>query len=253
MRRLLLASLLPLMLLTACGGGVYHLPRQDYQQQLKTLGVLPLLVDRGQAVRYPDPERLYALLADEVRGHEQQLVERLRKKKAYFDVRQITGSPDALALSLLAGSTTGEDGRHYRFDPAGVAAVAADHVVDGLLVVVLYGAERLETRRDRNLISYLDASYATIRARVAVLKADGTLAWEYPVREGYKFLDLEYPDFDEAYYNKTDQVKVKPITLEGLRRTLEEQESGLFSQSEYPKLFERLFDDLVSALEPGLF
>jgi len=252
MRRLMCLCL-TLLLLSACGGGVYHLPRQDYHQQLKTLGVVPLLLDRSLPVRYSDPDGLFDLLAGQLRGHEQQLVERLRQKKAYFDVRPVNGLPEALTLSLLSGSSEGEDGRHYRFNPAAVAELCADHVVDGLLVVVFYGAERLETRRDRNLLSYLDANYATIRARVVVLKADGSTAWEYPAGEGFKFLDLEYPDFDEAYYNKTDQVKVKPITLAGLRRTLEEQQTGLFSQSDYPKRFDELFDALVSALEPGMF
>lgn len=252
MRRLLCLILLPL-LLSACGGGVYHLPRQDYKQQLKTLGVVPLLLDRSQPLRYPDPQGLYDLLAEQARGHEAELVERLRAKKAYFDVRAVTVPADLLAGKLLAGSTSDETGLHFQFNPAGVASVAADHVVDGLLVVILYGAEREETRRDRNLLSYLDAKYATIRARAVVLKADGSLVWEFPAGPGYKFLDLEYPDFDEAYYNKTDEVKVKPITLAGLRRTLDEKKSGLLGSAASPAKFDDLFDAVVSALEPGLF
>jgi len=85
-----------------------------------------------------------------------------------------------------------------------------------------------------------------------VVLPDGRVVWEYPGEGGEKFLELQYPDFDEAYYNKTDQVAIKFISVPGLDRTLGEQAGGFFKKEEFPKPYNAFFEDLVKALKPGL-
>jgi hypothetical protein len=63
---------------------------------------------------------------------------------------------------------------------------------------------------------------------------------------------LQYADFDEAYYNKTDEVKIRFIGSEGIERTLSEPERTLFGRSELPRVYREALDRVVDALSPGL-
>ena len=251
-----LAVGLTILLLAACSGGTFHLSKKEYQQQVKTLGVLPLLVDTGSSVQHPQREAVFRLLQQHNAGKEEKLVELLRASKAYFDIRPVSGNPALLYRQLISGSQlAGETGtlyRSYQFNAAGAASLARDAVVDALLVVVLNGLDKVEKRWDRTLVDYLETSYNSIQVTAFVIMPDGQLVWEYPGRGSEKFLDLQYPDFDEAYYNKTDEVRVKFITVPGLDRTLGEQSSGVFSSEEYPKPYRDLFKSLAAALKPGL-
>jgi hypothetical protein len=248
-------ALFLVLLLTACSGGNFLMPKKEYREQVKTLGVVPLLVD-VESFNHPQSRDLAALLLQQNVGKEERLVELLRKRDRYFDVRPVAGDASSLYRQLVSGSSIQGSGsklyRQYTYNPAGVARVAGDTVVDALLIVVLSGLERVESRRDRTLFNYLDATYRTVQARAAVVTRDGRVVWEYPGDGSQPFLNLQYPDFDEAFYNKTDEVRVKDITLPGLERTLREETSSLFSSGNYPKPYADLLDKLSSALEPVL-
>ncbi|TYO98525.1 hypothetical protein EDC39_106127 [Geothermobacter ehrlichii] len=252
--RLLLVSLL-LLAVTACSGGRFHLARDEYSARVKTLGVVPILVDAG-SFSHPQSAELVALLQKHNRGKAAVLVEKLRSKERYFDVRLVEGDPASLFRRLVAGSRlTGDGGRFYRdysFSAQGVSEVAADYVVDGLLVVIQSGIERVETRRDRIPVNYLEAPYQSVQVRAVVVLPDGTLAWDYPAQGSATFLDLQYPDFDEAYYNRTDRVKIKFVTLDGLDRALGEVDAGVFGSQKLPKPYADLFDSLTGGLAPLL-
>jgi len=251
-----LVVLLLILLLTGCSGGSYLLPEKEYRDTVKTLGVVPLLVDPGSLPKHPRGREVLALLERVNVGKEQRLIELLRKEKSYFDIRAVKGNPSTIFRRLVTGhAIEGEESRiyrHYRFDAATAASLAADNVVDGLLVVVLSGLDRVESRRDRTLLSYLEASYQTIQVQAAVVLPDGRVVWEFPGQGSETFLDLQYADFDEAYYNKTDQVRVKYITLPGLERTLAEEKSDMFSSDSYPKPYADLFKKLSASLGSGL-
>jgi len=251
-----LVALLLVLMLTGCSGGSYLLPKKEFQSKVKTLGVVPLLVDPGSLSNHPQGEKILALVRRQNVGKEQRLIELLRKEKNYFDVRQVQGAPESMFRRLVEGQGIAGEGseifRQYRFNGPAIATLAADHVVDGLLIVILGGLERVESRRDRTLLSYLDASYQTIQVQAMVVLPDGKVVFEFPGKGSENFLDLQYPDFDEAYYNKTDQVKVKDISLEGLERTLAEQKNDLFSSDSYPRPYADLFKHLSSSLGSGL-
>ena len=79
------------------------------------------------------------------------------------------------------------------------------------------------------------------------------IVWEYPSPPGREFLTLQYPDFDEAYYNKTDSVVIHNITVAGLRRTLQERVGGLLGRGKESLVYQRVFSDIASELQAGTF
>jgi len=252
MRRIVTLLLLGVFL-GGCGAGGFKLPKDEYRERVRTLGVLPLLVDADSAITHPERPAVVSLLHVSSAGKEQPLIERLREKKAYFDVRPVAGESRDLFRRLVTSSSLRGKGdelyRRYQFSGQAAAQIARDNVVDALLVVVLNGTVRHGKRWDRRSLDYLEAEYNEIQATAAVVLPSGEIAWELPVRD---FLELQYPDFDEAYWNRAQEVRVKYITAAGLERALAEQGQGLFGKSPLPQRYEKLLDTIAEALKPGM-
>ncbi|NOY14426.1 MAG: hypothetical protein GXP51_12425 [Deltaproteobacteria bacterium] len=243
-----------LLLLAGCSWGKYQIPKQDYQAKVQVLGVLPLLIDSAAPFDYPQKEALLDMLARSAVGKHEVLVERLREKKGYFDVRALSGNPGLIAASLLTGKNPPDEiGRPqgYRFNRAAVAELSQRNVVDALLVVVFSGARIKETRRSRTLLESLKTKYNDIVATAAVVDRNGEVLWRLSGDDTYRALQLQYPDFDEAYFNRTDLVRVKNIRLSGVEKALNET-SGRKKEGRLPKMYDKLFDRIVSGISPGL-
>lgn len=251
-----LAVLLGVLLLAGCSSGFFKIPKEEYRQTVHTLGVLPLLVDAGSTITHPEREAVVDILRRTSAGREGRLSERIGENKAYFDVRPVAGDPRQLYAEVVKGSSLRGEGeslyRHYDFADASVAALTQRNVVDALLIVILHGVERQDKRWDRRHLSYLQADFNDVVATAAVVLPSGEIIWEYPGTGDEAFLALQYPDFDEAYYNSTDQVRVKYITLAGLERTLEEQERGVFGKGDFSRHYLKLFSAIAAELKPGL-
>ena len=240
------------LLLAGCSWGKYQIPKQDYQQKVQVLGVLPLLVDTAAHFEYPQKEALLDILSRSSVDKHQLLVERLRHKKGYFDVRPLSGDAGLLALSLLTGDNPpAEDGYPlgYRFNPQAISELAQRNVVDALLVVVFSGAQVEETRRSRTLMELLTTRYNDIMTTAAVIDSNGQVLWELAGSDAYRAVLLQYADFDEAYFNRTDLVRVKNISLSGVEKVLGEdpEKPGVL-----PEMYDKLFDRIVSGISPGL-
>jgi len=252
----LVAVFIGTLLLVGCSSGFFKIPKEEYRQTVRTLGVLPLLVDADSTITHPEREVVVDILRRTSSGREGRLSELIRENKAYFDVRSVAGDPRQLYAEVVKGSSLRGEGeslyRHYDFADASVASLAQRNVVDALLIVILNGVERQDKRWDRRHLSYLQADFNDIVATAAVVLPSGEIIWEYPGTSDEEFLALQYPDFDEAFYNTTDQVRVKYITSAGLERTLEEQESGMFGKSEFSRRYLRLFTVIAAELKPGL-
>jgi hypothetical protein len=247
-RSVFLLLLLPL-LLAGCGG-YYKIPKQEYQERVQTLGVLPILVDADSTILRPDRAEVLDLLRRMSSGREGRLIEILREQKTYFDVRPVAGDPEALFGRLVLNRALRGEGdklyRRYQFSAQAAAELARDNAVDALLVIILNGVVRPETRWDNPPTTFLKTDYNSILATAAVVLPSG------PGGAGEGFLPLQYPDFAEAKYNKTEQVKVKEISLVGLERALVEREKSLFGGSGFPFLYRVLFEEIASGLKPGL-
>lgn len=252
MRRTLIVGIL--LVLTGCSWGTFQVPKQDYQAKVQVLGVLPLLVDSAAPLDYPQREALFDLVSRSAVGKHEVLVERLRKKKGYFDVRPIAASPELSGVALLAGMLPADAvGRPlgYRYAPQAIAELAERNVVDALLLVVFSGARIEETRRSRTLLEALKTGYNDIVATAAVVDRNGATLWQLSGDDVFRALPLQYADFDEAYYNRTDLVQVKNIALSGIEPLLEAKAVG-GKAARLPELYDKLFDRITSAISPGL-
>ncbi|MFA5517328.1 MAG: hypothetical protein WDA20_13700 [Desulfuromonadales bacterium] len=247
--------LLPLLLL-GCGSGNYKISKEEYRDRVRTLGVAPLLVDAGSTIEHPDRQQVIDLLRRHNAGKAEELISMLRKQKGYFDVRGISGDPQQLFSRMVRESALRGEGpalyRRYQFNSAAVAELARDNVVDALLVVIANGVVRKETRRDRGpLLAYLEAPFNPILMTAAVVLPSGEIAWEYSGAAGENFLPLQFAAFDEAYYNKTDEVKIKYLSVEGLERALGTPEKDLFGGKKLSQPYGTLLEQIVAALHPG--
>ncbi len=248
--------LLPLFLI-GCAGGTYKLPKDEYRERVRTLGVLPLMLDEGSTITHPERRELIELLHRANAGKDDRLISILRDRKGYFDIRQVDGNPRALFASLVRGSALRGEGdavyRRYHFDGATAARLSSEHMVDALLVVIMGGVERVERRRDRApFVTYLEAPYNSILVTAAVVLPSGEMAWEYAGEAGDPFLPLQYADFLEADVNRTDEVRIKFISLPGLERALTEPSRGILVRDQFPGLYQNLFQRISSSLNPGL-
>ncbi|MFK5927300.1 MAG: hypothetical protein QM483_11765 [Desulfuromusa sp.] len=253
MKKMLYCGLL-VVFLAGCGSGKFQVPKQEYQTRVQVLGVLPLLVDTNSSLNYPQKDTLFDILTRSANGKHELLAEELKKKKGYFDVRPLSVSPELTALSLLsAGSPHDESGwpEGYVFDAATVAEMARQNVLDAVLVVVFSGEQIEETRRSRTKLETLTTRYNDIRATAAVIDRDGQVLWKLAGRDSFQALVLQYADFDEAYFNNTDLVRVKNITLSGIEQVLDET-PGKDGVSPLPRMYKNLFAEIVSGISPSL-
>lgn len=221
MRKLFLIPVL--LTLAGCGvTGVYKVSSVEYRQQVKTLGVLPVLVDGRSKIEHPQSAELVALLRRAAEGRANNLIKTLRKKKGYFDVRAIDQPSRLVADKLLVEARFNELGQPlgYQLEPTYLADLCREAVIDGVLILTLQGAVHNEKRWSRNTFESLTTDYNDILGTASVVTADGRVLWEMTAEEAEKILSLQYADFDEAYYNKTDAVRLKFIRLAGLQKTL---------------------------------
>jgi hypothetical protein len=243
-----------LLLLVGCSPGKYLLPKQQYQAKVQVLGVLPLLVDRAVPLAYPQSEAVYDLVTRANVGKYEELVSLLKNKKGYFDVRGLPGGAELLAMSLLKGvQPVDAQGRPrgFAFDQETIRELTQRYVVDALLVVVFSGAQVEENRRSRSLLESLKTRYTDLLATAAVVGRDGQILWQLNGDDSYQALQLQYADFDEAYYNRTDQVRVKNISLAGVERVLAE-EPDKNGKSRLPEMYAELFGRISSGISPSL-
>ena len=87
--------------LSACAGAGFKIDKQEYRQKVRTLGVVPLLVDGNSRLEHPRAAEVVDLLQRSSAGQHQHLVELLKQQKGYFDVRPVTGNAKALFGPVL--------------------------------------------------------------------------------------------------------------------------------------------------------
>ena len=243
-------------LLFGCGGKSFTVPKAEYREKVRTLGILPLMVDEASTISHPDRAALIGLLHQYNESTRNLLIDILKEDKQYFDVRAIPGNSREMFSRLVIGQNPRGRGdeQHigYVFNAAEIAPLVEKNVVDAILVVIFNGVDRDEKRWDRTKLTFLRANYNVILASAMVLTANGQVLWEYHGKPGESFLPLQYPDFDEAHYNKTEEVKIRYVSLPGLERTLAERSNSMFSRASGPLPYQKLFDQLASELNPGM-
>lgn len=265
MKRIVQWILLGALALTAfgCAHDPFNIPRADYEQRVKVLGVAPIFMDADSDIRHPEKDTLVTLVREYNRKNEKELAEMLKETGAYFSVRFLdAGAPDELYRSLLYRAERRDDaGVVYNkqfYKPEEIRKLVTQNNVDAVLLVVVSGL----TKRDRifssNIVKYLDSDYNILSVSAQVLDANGTTLWEYPnFRVGGPttpvLAELQYPDFDEAAANLDDRVNVKFKTIPGLIRYLGKTEKDLlFRARKATAPYYHLFDDMAGLLKPPI-
>jgi len=247
-------TLILFLLMAGCSQGIYNVPTSEYQKQLKTLGVLPVIVDSRSVIEHPDAAEIFELLRRSVEGRSEEIVESLRSKKGYFDVRQIQVPARVLADNLLIKSGVDELGqpRGYHLNQRLLAELCKDAFVDGVLLLTLQGAIHNDKRWSRKTLETLTTDYNDIMATASVVTADGQVLWEMNGAAATVILSLQYPDFDEAFFNKESAVKLKRIGLPGLEKTLLTVGANGDEKPQSQQITD-WFKTVTKALSPNLF
>lgn len=238
-----------------CTSKNFLVSAKDYQNTVKTLGVLPLLVDAESDVIHPERSGVIQLLKTHSQGKTAYLVDELKGSKSYYDVRLIGGDADDLFANLIQGrelvTRPGSFYRSYRLNTAYAGELCRKNLVDGILVIVLNGVVTPRKFWDRTPITYLETNYNLIVESAQVISTNGQMLWEYSGDPDSPFLTLQYPDFDEAHYNKTDGVKLKFVTLKGLETALQEPSSSLLGQDSVPRVYRQMLDRVADQMKLG--
>ncbi len=243
------------IVLVGCAGLAGQKPDAP-ERRVKTLGVLPVLID-VETIEYANRDGLVALLEETSRDVDERLIEQLRKKGDYFDVRPVALSSGGTLGAIVEKRTlVAAGGEHYTytFNPGGITALVDAHLVDAVLVVIINGVKRPEKRWSEygTRLEYLETDYRSLLYSAAVVAAPAEVLWRRPVPTGDFFLRLEYPDFMEAYWNLAETVRLKERTLPGLQRALAEPEEGLFVKSAVSKKYGQMVRELVDHLKKGM-
>ncbi|PLX72456.1 MAG: hypothetical protein C0615_11985 [Desulfuromonas sp.] len=223
---------------------------------MKTLGVLPVLIDAA-TIEYSNRDGLAALLEETSWEVADWLIEDLREKGDYFDVRRVEGDREQLLAQIIAGREVVGEGaashHRYQFNPVAISELTERSLADAVLVVIINGIERPEKRwhTHSTRLEYLESAYRSLLYTAAVVTPPSEQLWVRPAASGDFLMHLDYPDFDEAYWNMTDEVKVKEITLPGLQSRLAEFDQGLFVKTAIPKKYDQMINDLVDQLKRG--
>jgi hypothetical protein len=99
MRKLLL--LLPFILMLGCSRNHYNIPVQNLADQVRVLGVAPILIDAGSDIEHPEKSRLISTLAEINRNNEHLFVRKLKSTGNFYTVALLDGDPDTIFSSLL--------------------------------------------------------------------------------------------------------------------------------------------------------
>lgn len=244
-----------LLILGGCVSKHYRVTPEVYREQVKVLGVLPLMVDTESTILHPQRQEIFDILQQSSSEKYLRLSAHLGANAGYREVRPvIIDAPSQLQLLAGKGLKSGQDGTYRRYQPApaAVSELARTAGVDGLLIVILNGVENKGKRWEgRGGPRYLEAEFNEIQATAMVLGANGEVLWEKSGASGGPFVDLQYVDFAEAYHNRTDEVTVRFITPDGLRRELQASAKGLFEKEPFSTRYRTLFESLSDGLTVG--
>jgi hypothetical protein len=247
------------LLLTAlgCAQNYYNVPRESFEKKVRVIGVAPIFADANSDIRLPDKEALVSLVKDTNEKSGRGLVSLIKEKGGFFAVRPLADDPDKLFSELLFRRERRDDAgvvyNKYFYKNDALRDLIARNNLDAVMVVVVSGMTNHDRIFSSNLFSYLDSDYNCLVMTAQILDADGMILWEYPnFRQHHTafspLLVLQYPDFDEARANESDQVNVKFKTVPGITRAF--SNSTDVNGVKVSRLYNSIFDDMMSVLGP---
>lgn len=259
--RLFLQSIFLLLLLgvTGCASNYYNVPREVYEKKVRVLGVAPIMLDEDSEFRYPEKAALLQVIREANRKNEKELAEILKGNGEYFSVRFLDEDPDLLYRTILSRRERRDDAgvvyNKYFYKPEEIKKLVEKHNVDAVMLVTVSGITLYEKIFSSNFMAYLEDNYNDLIMTAQILDGNGTLLWEYPnFRQRFisytPFFALQYPDFEEARANLTDQVRIKNKSIAGIERAFAKTEkSSARSARQVSAIYNRQFLDMTDFLQ----
>ena len=243
-----------------CSSNYYNVPRETFEKKVKILGVAAIFVDSESDIRHPEKDALVTLIKEYNRKNEKELVSRLKETGTFFSVRLLDDDADRLYFNTMFRKERRDDAsvvyNKYFFKLPELKELVTRNGLDAVMFTVVSGLTRQDTVRSSNLMSYLEGDYNFLVMTSQILDADGNILWEFPnFREKRPslpaFIELQYPDFDEAKANETEKVDVKYKTIPGITRALNKAEdSSLPGSAKVSGIYVSIFSDMAALLKP---
>jgi hypothetical protein len=238
-RLVLLLGLALLPLFSGCAHNYFNVPQDSFAEQVKVLGIVPIIVDGESDIRHPQREELIALLTRQSRLHERSLTRLIKNTNSFYTVTMLDTDPQALLKEQLFRRERRDDAsiqyNKYFWKTDGIIELIHKSSLDALMVVVISGITRPERMVSANLMESLEADYNYLIMTAQILDRKGNILWEYPNFRTRSLsydplINLQYPNFDEARANLSSKVQIKFKALEGIKRALEKRRQDFLLQ-----------------------
>jgi len=248
-----------ILFVTGCAQNYYNVPRETYEKKVRVLGVAPIMLDADSDIRHPQREEILNTIRQTSRQSEKVLVDILKSNGEYFTVRFLDGDAEQLFSTIVSRRERRDDAgvvyNKFFYKPDEIRKYIERNNVDAVMLVTVSGITMLEKVYSNTNLAYLEENYNNLIMTSQIIDPDGTLLWEYPnFRQRFiafsKLFALQYPDFDEARANLTDQVNVKYKSIPGIVRAFKQSEtSSVNSSKQVSTLYNKQFADMTSFLQ----
>lgn len=259
MKRLFLMLGLALLLINGCARNHFNIPQDSFAEQVKVLGMAPIMVDADSDIRHPQRDELIALLTAQNRLHERDLLRQIKNTDSFYTVTMLDADPKALFGELLSRRERRDDAaiqyNKYFWKNEALAELIRKNSLDALMLVIVSGITRPEKISSSNLMDSLETDYNYLIMTAQVIDAKGNILWEYPnfrtrTLSYTPLLNLQYPDFDEAKANMSPRIQVKFKGMEGIKRALDKRRLDmLLRETSDAELYTTQFDEISSLLK----
>jgi len=257
-RLVLLLGLALLPLFSGCAHNYFNVPQDSVAEQVKVLGIVPIIVDSESDIRHPQREELIDLLIRQSRLYERSLTRLIKNTNSFYTVTMLDTDPQALFKEQLFRRERRDDAsiqyNKYFWKTDGMSELIRKNSLDALMVVVISGITRPERIVSANLLETLEADYNYLIMTAQILDSKGNIIWEYPNFRSRSLsydplINLQFPNFDEARANLSTKVQVKFKALEGIKRALEERRQDfLLRETGDVKLYMDQFESMTELL-----
>lgn len=245
--------------LAGCAANYYNVPRETYEKKVRVLGVAPVMLDADSDIRHPEKGEIVKIIREANRKNEKELVDILKGSGEYFSVRFLDDEADQLFSTVVSRRERRDDAgvtyNKYFYKSEEIKKYIERHNLDAVMLVTVSGISMTEKIYSSNFMAYLEENYNNIIMTAQILDAEGTVLWEYPnFRQRFvtfsPLFALQYPDFEEARANLTDQVKLKYKSIPGIGRAFARSESSSVKDSrQVSVLYNKQFAEMTAFLQ----
>jgi hypothetical protein len=259
MKRLFLTCMLLAALVAGCSRNHYNVPIENIADNVRVLGVVPIIVDATSEIRHPQKDQLVPLVAELNRRYEGQLVRKLKETGNFYTIALLDGEPQEIFGKLYSRRERRDDAaiqyNKYFWKSDEVRSYLQKNNLDAVMLLVVSGLTKSDKVTSALQLKSMTSEYNYLIMTAQVVDANGTILWEYPnfrqqMLSFDPLMNLEYPDFSEADANLTSSANVKFKTIDGIRRTLEvKRKDWLLRETQEPEIYGRQFDQIVTLLK----